>query len=53
MALCNWLNFFFFLIQGQATLAFASVAKENNEVIVWLKEYPLFSFPLYKVILNK
>ena len=53
MALCNWLNFFFILIQGHATLAFTSVAEEIKEVIVWLKECPLFSFPLYKVILNK
>ena len=31
---------------NRATLALASAAKENEEVIVWLEECPSFLFPI-------
>ena len=49
-----FLFFFFFSISLRcncATLALTSVAKENEEVIIWLKECPSFSSLLYNMIL--
>lgn len=38
---------------NRVTLAFVSVAKEEEEAISWFEECPIFSFQLYNVIINQ